>query len=129
VKKLAVVFVIFALGVMVGCAFGPGFPNVVSASPAPAQATPTPSSTPVLFATPGLICGGTHNCGQYIVEVSTQRGFGPAFIVYSVTNQANVVDTSNCCSQVTSGFPSVSLQALEPSPRDSQTFTLTVGEP
>jgi hypothetical protein len=124
VKKLAVVFVIFALGVMVGCAFAPGFPNVVSASPAPAQATPTP----VLFATPQVICGGTHNCGQYILEVSTQRGFGPVFTLYAVPDQAHVVDSSQL-QQVSSGYPSFTFQALEPSPRDSQTFTVTVGEP
>lgn len=104
-----------ALAFLTGLAFALGIAHL-NAKPAPAQ----------LGGTPTLTCDSSGDCGQYLLEIDTQRGFGPAFKLYQVPTTA--IDTSGL-TLVNSGYPSISFQADEPGTRSSQSFTVTAGEP
>jgi hypothetical protein len=68
--------------------------------------------------------GVTIACGQYVVTINTQRGFG-RFVLYRVNGTP--IDTSSY-STVQSGS-SLGFQGPEPDPRGAYTFSLTAQEP
>jgi|SRR6476660_703749 len=108
--KSAVACLIFTLGLVVGV-----------------FARPTPKPEPLTGVQTSFTCndgGVSVDCGQYVLEIDTQRGFG-RFALYQV--QGAPLDTS-AYSRVSSGNP-LTYQAAEPDPRGAYTFTVSASEP
>lgn len=73
--------------------------------------------------------GASLQCSQYLLQVNVNRGF-PKFQLWQVQTQALSIDGSNGSTFANYGSgSSIDVQAFEPDPRGTQTFTMAVGEP
>jgi hypothetical protein len=108
---------VLLIGLSTGCLHMDAGPQTVKAAPAPGAVSGQDLQ----------ICGISPSfaCGQYVLQIVTQRGMGPRFELYRV--EGNTIDTSTM-TQVTLGNP-ITYQAAEPAPLQANTFTLTATEP
>ena len=111
-KRFSMKTVIAFVGGMAFC-FLAFFPN----------ADPRPPAKPADVQVCGT--GPSIDCGQYVLQINTQRGFG-RFVLYRVTGTP--IDTSTF-DNVAGGDTSLTYQAAEPDPRSAYTFTVTASEP
>lgn len=73
--------------------------------------------------------GSSLQYSQYLLQVNVNRGF-PRFQLWQVQTQALSIDGTNGSTFANYGSGSViSVQAFEPDPRGTQTFTMAAGEP
>jgi hypothetical protein len=84
-------------------------------------------AAPVQIASPTILCAQGFQCDQYVVQVTTQRGFG-RWQIFQVQDQAHSVDTTQL-NQVAGGNPSTSVQFFLPAPGSSQTGTIAATQP
>lgn len=77
------------------------------------------------ISTPELTCSQGYSCGQYVVQVTTQRGYG-RWQIYQVDTQEHLIDTTQL-PQVTGGNPDANIQFVEPG--GAETATITASEP